>query len=729
VPADDIQQRVLQAFQQEHREHVAAIREILTAWPSIGPEALDEVFRMAHSMKGGARVCDLATVEQLTHFLEHLVGTLVKEGITPHPQARGVIERILDAVEDYMAAIAHQRVPEEPAALFAQLGIAQSATPALPVATQPADAPVTDPVAGTAPVATPAPGDTLRISAARLDRLLQSSGQLLAEAMRQDSLGAELREFAAEIQGLRLRCESGDTHPEHGFPAWRSESILDDVQRSLGTFLRRLRRLRGMQQQGARSLRSLGEQLQTHVRNARMVPASSIFEGFPKMVRDLARTEGKEVDFSMTGLEREADRLVLQALKDPVMHVLRNAVSHGIEPPPERQRHGKQGEGRVQLAVEVIGNQLHIRIEDDGRGFNFSSIRERAVSAGLIQKDVRLTGEETLELLFRPGFSTARSVTHISGRGMGLSVVKEAASRLQGSVRMESRSPAGSRLEIIAPLTAVTHRLLLVQSGGEVYALPARAITKLRRIRTGEVKDVDGKATVWHDGEPILLASLASSLGLADPALAAENAMLKVVVMSLADRVIGVGVDDFIREVNTLVQPLPFPASASLLFSGGVVLEEGSVALVLNAAELVERFRGGALQHRGNAGAPTKPRAKKAVLVVDDSFTARTLQKSILETEGYDVRIAVDGIQALSALRAGHFDVVVTDVQMPRMDGFQLLAEIKGDPRLRETPVILVTSLNSESDQARGLELGADAYIVKQRFDHRELIDVVRQMV
>jgi len=721
---EDIQQRVLRAFQEEHREHISGIRNILTGWPALSREAMDEMLRMAHSMKGGARVCDLEVVEKLTHYLEQMFADLVKSGQTGTDLQQRRVENILAAVEDYMEALSQRQKPEVPETLFHDLGI-----------TPPSSGYESEAFDVTEVETTPTKSskqDTLRMSASHLDRLLHSSSLVLTQAMQQHDVGLGLNDIAQSVDQLQQQCDAIRSRGALALsPKEAGPGTMHDLQRNISKLGRVIRELKTRQQQGTRALQVLASQLQQNVRGARMVPASSILEGFPKMVRDLAKAEGKDVAFKSSGLEGNVDRLVLQSLKDPIMHALRNAVTHGIELPRTRERKGKTSQGTIELFMQITGNHVKLRILDDGRGLDDDFIRQRSIEAGLLNEDEvkLLSAEEIRMLVFRPGFSTRRSTTSLAGRGMGLSVVREAVNQLQGAVGIRSRLSGGTELEINAPLSAATYRLLLVQAGGQSFAIPINAISHLRRIAVSSVEMLNNRATVWLDGEPVLLASLSDALELKDAELGSDAGYLRVVVISIGTRKLAVGVDDLDREIDAMLMSLPYPASESPYFSGGVIMEDGNVALVVNCSELLDQFRGRKLQYAEQTPKSEFLPGAPVVLIVDDSFTARTLQKNILESEGYEVKIAVDGLQALAALRTSKCDVVVSDIQMPNMDGFELLAAMKLDAKLKELPVILVTSLNSEEDQTKGLSLGADAYIVKQKFDHGELLATVRQLV
>jgi len=669
MPPDpaEILRRVRAAFQAEYPEQIAVIRAMLLKWPDPDDHARAEAFRMAHSMKGGARVCDLGAVEEQTHHLESILSDIDKKTRTPDDATRQEIEKLLAQVEALMTE---------------------------------KERPTASPKANK---------EVLRIDSGHLDRLLQSSGQLVTEAVRQEALQRELRDFSRAMTQF-----GADSLPESHRSEWRA---LEN----------QFRKIRTIQYQSGRSVRLVAEQFHTEIRHLRMVTVRSVFEGFPKMINDLATEQRKQVRLEMTGLESQADRSVLQALKDAVMHGLRNAVAHGIEMPGERVAQGKQEFGTVRLSAEVSAHHLIVRITDDGRGLNLAAIRSRALDNGLLAHEEieELSPEEILDVVFRPGFSTASEVTRISGRGVGLSVVREFSMQFQGTTRMRALPSGGAELEIQVPVSISTHRLLLVESAGRTFALPVRSIRSLERVT--QTHSLEGRSIILHQTKPIPLATLASAAGAATGLVRGDDGHLRIAILHNENRTVALNVEKFVGEVNALIKPLPHPASLSPHFAGGVILEDGRVALVLNINTLLNAHRGDVIpEEKSKASqAPRRP----VVLVVDDSFTARTLQKSILDTAGYSVRIAVDGVGALSILRSETVDAVVSDIQMPEMDGFQLLEAMKNHVKLAEIPVILVTSLNSKEDQERGLSLGASAYIVKERFDHRELLETISQLV
>ena len=424
----------------------------------------------------------------------------------------------------------------------------------------------------------------------------------------------------------------------------------------------------------------------------------------------------------------QADRLVLQALKDPLMHALRNAVCHGIEPPDDRRRLGKDAVGRVSLGLEVHGNRLHVVVEDDGRGIDSRAVAAQAVRQRLLtEAEAAAAGPEELNrLVFRPGFSTASKITELAGRGMGLSVVHEAVTRLQGGVELIGLA-GGTRLRITVPLSVTAQRLLLVSSGGQSFAVPAHGVERLCRVRPNDVELVGGRPMLLLESEPTRLQPLTRLLGLADEE---PRDPMPVVVVRSGPRRMAVSVGELLGVRDSLIKDLGSPAYRDDRWAGGILLEDGSVCLVLNPASLFDPARPAGVTVSA-AAPPPRPAATKTrtILVVDDSLTTRTLEKSILEAHGYRVVLALDGMEALARMRDSLPDLVISDVQMPRLDGFGLLEQIKKDPRLARVPVIIVTSLEKREDQERGLALGADAYVVKRKFDHEELLHTVQQIL
>lgn len=768
----DIRQRLLVIFQTEHAEHVSRIRGVLDGFEarghvSPGPD-LDEAFRSAHSLKGAARAVDLKPVETLAHGLESLLAK-VREGTLELGMAGiRVIRRGLDASEDIMAAVAQNAAVPDPAGALEAIRNALEGKSASPAPAAPAPVPAPEPVIPIveAPVAAPSNGtsaphspavpstlnpqpstspavsvaapESVRVSVDTLDRVLRSAGQLFSETMRQDRVEQELTQLERRITemgagwkrlqraaGAPLRTLAGN--PELAPVAEYLETLVGEVQTLAGE----VRRARLQQRRSAWSLRQLGEQLQDDVRQARMIPAESILGGFRKMMRDLARDAGREIEFRVSGLEVQADRVVLQELKDPLMHLLRNSLSHGIELPEDRARAGKPSVGQIGLQLEVSGSRLRVVVEDDGRGVDVQKVAAAAVRAGILAADQVETWEpeELARLIFHPGLSTAGAVNDLSGRGMGLSVVQQSAAQLQGEIEVLPRAGGGTTFALSVPISVSTHSLLLVECQGQTYGIPSGRIARLHRVRQSEVYPLDGRPVATVEGEPLPLASLADLLGLADATIRTEGKFLSVLVLKSGRERLGLVVDALLHQTDAVIRDLG-PQFAGLRgIAGGILLGDGEIVLVLNPSDLADAFLRQRESTTLSVQAPEAAALAPCVLVVDDSITTRTLEKSILEAHGYRVRVAVDGVEALAQLRAEPVDLIISDVEMPRMDGFALLQAVRSDPQLERTPLILVTSLEKREHKEKGLVLGADAYVVKRSFDQTDLLETIKQLL
>ncbi|HVT28301.1 MAG TPA: response regulator, partial [Lacipirellulaceae bacterium] len=580
--------------------------------------------------------------------------------------------------------------------------------------------------------------ESVRVSVDSLDRLVRSSGQMLSDNQRMSRLGhhiaslqLELNDLDRERDALR-RGASSKLHKLSALPEYsRIVRYVEGADRQISNLAKRARQLGAEHRRVAWQLQARACQIQRDVYAARLVPAHSVFQGFRKMVRELAKSENKRIELQTFGLDVRADRMVLQELKDPVMHLLRNCVSHGVELPDERRAKGKPEAGHVTLSVEVAAGRLNIVIDDDGQGIDVARIREQAIRRGILAEATAAHSSirEILSVLFEPGFSTFNAATELAGRGMGLSIVRDAAVGLQGEVTLVPRPECGVRVHLSVPMFVSTHRVLVVTCSNQTIAIPSRGIERLLRLTRDKVETIEGQPVVTYQRRPVRLLRLGEILGQDEHASALdENGALSILLLKSGTRLLAVSVDTLVEERDALILNLDELVEADQ-WAGGILLDDGRAALVIQPTAIVD----GAPLHPTDIGAKpissTDAPAREKVLIVDDSFTTRTLEKSILEAQGYDVSVAVDGVEALIQLQKKKFALVISDIEMPRMDGFALLERMKSERPLADTPVILVTSRDRQEDLQRGLELGANAYIVKRKFDHQELLSTVRQLV
>jgi two-component system chemotaxis sensor kinase CheA len=467
--------------------------------------------------------------------------------------------------------------------------------------------------------------------------------------------------------------------------------------------------------------------LEQEVMSARLLPVATVFANLPRAVRELSTSLGKEVVLTLNGETTELDRKLLEALSDPLTHLLRNALDHGIEPPHERAAQGKPAQGQLSVTASAVGNEVHVAVADDGRGMSPQALRDGAARKGLIGKDAAaaLSDQEALELIFLPGFSTASMITDVSGRGVGMDVVRTNITELGGHVQLESQLGGGTTITLVLPLTLVTSRVLLVALAGQTYGLPASGCHGIIWTQPEQVETVEGHAVLRYENATVPLLRLADVLGVAGHASLEAGRRVATVLIGNAKRPLGVFVDRLDDEREVVVKPLGPLFERQRRYSGAVQLGDGRLVLLLNPVALAQEARGMARV----SASPAAPARTARLLVADDSFTTRELIRSILQSAGYDVTAAIDGHDALDKLRAAPYDLVVSDVEMPRVTGFQLTARIRTELQLADLPVILVTSLASDDHKRQGLEAGAQAYIVKSQFNQDNLLEAIRQLL
>ncbi len=720
-----LRQRLLQVFYAEHADHLQVIRQFLdqAAQAPFRPEQLNEAFRRAHSLKGAARAVELPVLEQGAHLLETLF-VKVQAGELPLPPLFKLLHQWLDFSEDWLSAQLQQTPLPDPTAALVALEKALLPTgteEAMPVPLQTEPSLQSEGVqSDNEPVVVQNRADSgldeyVRISSQHLEILLDSSDRLMAESLQQNVITGNLRDMLLKISELEKHWHQCQVH----VPVSAQREAFVSVLRELTVLSQENRH---QQQQSTWKLSQEVHYLQSNIREIRMQPARSIFQSFPKMLRRLAQEQGKEIQCQFTGLDIEADRVILQLIKDPVMHLLRNALAHGIEGPEERRQKGKNPVGKIACHLEVRRHQLIIQISDDGQGLNQTQIRSR-----LAEKSPQMLElDNWKEAIFQPGFSTAQGVNELSGRGMGLSVVAESISRLQGKYRLLDQTP-GLCFELEVPLQIVTYRLLVFACEGQALALPAYAVRQLLRIQRTDLVSVDGQMTLIWEEMPVPLYSLSQMLFPGATGGFSERSF-SVIVLETDSQTIALQVDSLLAEQESLLRPLTGPASQLPLYLGAALSSQGYPVPVLNPhflGQLTQKSQAsGSLLWREN-----EKTQMGRILVVDDSITTRTLEKTILESQGYQVAVAVNGREALKKMRETPFDLVITDVQMPEMDGLELLAQIKQETQWSALPVIVLTSLNAHEDQKKGLDLGAAAYLVKQKFEQQELLEMIAQLL
>jgi two-component system chemotaxis sensor kinase CheA len=760
-------------FRDETAENIRILNEGLLALESLGPgaedrhEYIDAIFRAMHTIKGSARMLGFEQVGRIAHTCEHILGA-VREGRRELDQA--LADDMLrggDAIMELVSATIEGRPSDvDVEALTLTLGRGgrseaqlppSDAQPAVPLATPTVDTPspsapvlpreaaptpAAKPVsAAPEPAATAAFGktarvntrQTIRVRVDRLDRLLNLAGELAVGRQTQAVHVQTLHEVATlieqqermlltldrELKQLRFSASQRESLDRHMNGAL---NVGDAASKLIHSHAERFEQYAGQTTQ-------LIEDLEQEVMAARLLPISTVFSNLPRAIRELSRETGKEIELILQGETTELDRKIIEALNDPLIHLVRNAVDHGIEPPDEREQNGKPRQGAITLSAEALGAYVNVTIRDDGRGMDPKRLREAAVRKNLYSADAAalLSDQESLELIFTPGFSTAQLITDISGRGVGMDVVRTNVIELGGQVHVESRPGSGSAITLSLPLTLVTTRVLLVEVGDHTFALPASSCQASVWAYAEHVKTVEGRAMLPHEGKLASLLRLADLLDVGGAQPFPSRRRTPAIIIGAAQRPLALLIDRLIDEREVVVKPLGPLMEKQRRFSGAIQLGDGRLVLLLNPVALAQAARGMALMT--TVVKHDDARRHSRLLVADDSFTTRELIRTILQSAGYDVTTAVDGLDALDKLRADAYDLVVSDVEMPRVDGFQLTSRIRNDLGMAELPVIIVTSLASETHKRRGLEVGAQAYIVKSQFNQSNLLETVQQLL
>jgi two-component system chemotaxis sensor kinase CheA len=745
-------------FKTESEERLQRLEAGILRWEKQGSDraGVEELLREAHTLKGDARMLGVKDVETLAHQIEHLLGIqpvegalspeicdrfyqgldairkLVREAVTgeaANVNTFYVLAHLMGASpppltpaseavdsEDAATSLPGEDIPlsdvEEPASAVSSPPEAESAEPSRNGSEAEDGSLPTDPEAI----------ETIRVDTRNLDRLMTKAGELKVTKIRLAHQLAEIEalsnlweEWSQEGSGSRLERKA----VRHRTPA-RIEQLGKIVSRLQQAFSEDIARLD-----------VITDELEEEIRTLRLLPLSAIFNLFPRMVRDLAKQQGKTVELAIAGESTKADKRILEEMKDPLMHLLRNCVDHGIETAAEREQSGKPPTGTIRLVGYQKGDRIWIEVSDDGRGLDVEAIKQRARQSRHWQAAEldAMSPSQIHSLIFAPGFSTRNYITEVSGRGVGLDVVRANVERLKGSIFVESSPGKGCTFRIQLGRTLATLPVLIVAVGDNPYALPVEFVQTSCWVGQEEIFPLEGQDTLTFNSQPISIARLADLLELAAASQPPQaSASLPCVILNVGNERIGLLVDALLDQQEVILKPQSKLLKRVRNVLGATILSTGEVCMVLNPSDLVK-----SVQKQGRVLTPTPTveavQTKPVILLAEDSIATRTQEKRVLEGAGYEVVTAVDGLDAFNKLIARHFDAVVSDVQMPNLDGFSLVARIRQHQEYNELPVILITSLASDEDKKRGAEVGANAYITKDTFNQDLLLETLQRLI
>lgn len=790
----DLQQKLLEAFKIEADERIESMFSSLSALekstdPKKRQQIIEIVYREAHSLKGAARSVNLLEIEALCQVMESVFSNL-KEGklnfsadlFDKFHDAVGVIESYLGASEKDRPGF-HDKIEELTNFMsegFEELKKTEQAKShefqkaVKPLSETHEAQPTTNRKTKRLPKKDPGPGsakeeeishidkqhprltpkiqtkplfsDTVRISVAKLDALLLKSEELIAVKQFLNLHLKQIRETGDSLRTWGKQWES--LKPELGEIKRLSEThsslnrflqLVESNYKFINSTSNKINHLITGVEQNSRMLGAMVDDLLDEMKKTSLLPFSTLFSVLPRMVREIARDQGKEVDIKLTGGDIEIDKRILENLKDPLIHLLRNSIDHGIESPETRKAAGKPSLGKINLIIsQPESNKVKIEITDDGKGIDVDIIRKKAIQKKIISNKNadKLTETELIPLIFHSGISTSPIITEISGRGLGMAIVKENIENLGGLILTKSNFGQGTTFSIELPITLATFRGILILVSGHYFIVPNVHIDHTLRILPDEIKTVENRTVMFLKGSAISLVNLSNILGLPpttkpnDQNRKTDKFSMPAIILSSGDKRIAFVVDEILNEREVLVKNLGKQLKRVPNISGATILGSGRVVPILNVSDLLRTSANKSLSGTLIESIDKeKKKIRKSILVVEDSLTARTLLKNILEASGYMVKTAIDGEDGYNQIKSQAFDAVISDVEMPRMNGFELTKKIRNDQSLSETPVILVTNLDSRVDRERGIDAGADAYIVKSSFDRSNLLDVIERLI
>ena len=714
---------------------------------------LESCMRAAHSLKGAARIVGVDAGVSVAHVMEDYLVSAQEGRLYLRPE---YIDALLQGTDLLMRIATPNNAPapadiEAYVVLMGRLLDHMVATPiAPPMAelqleppTPKAEPPM--PAATDAPPAAPAEptpktkrttenGErVLRVTAERLNSLLDLSSKSLVETLRlKPHLATMQRLKRMQNKGLRA-LENLNVHLKEHALSLEAQEALEDARRLLAESQQLLVEKNAELDEFAWQASQRAQVLYDTALACRMRPFADVLAGQGRMVRDLGRSLGKQVRLEIEGEKTQVDRDVLEKLEAPLTHLLRNAVDHGIESPEQRLLAGKPAEGLIRLRASHQAGLLLLELSDDGNGVDLEKVRRSIIERQLSPAETaaQLSEEELLTFLFLPGFSLRDTVTEVSGRGVGLDAVQHMVRQVRGAVVLEQAAGEGSRFHLEVPLTLSVVRSLVVEVGDEAYAFPLAHIERMCDLEPADIVQVEGRQHFWHEGRHVGL--VAASQLLQRPAGQNSQQTLKVVVIREREAIYGVAVERFIGERTLVVLPLDERLGKVQDISAGALLDDGSVVLIVDVEDMLRSvdklLNTGRLERIARQGHQAVEAARKRILVVDDSLTVRELQRKLLLNRGYDVAVAVDGMDGWNALRSEDFDLLITDIDMPRMDGIELVSLLRRDNRLQSLPVMVVSYKDREEDRRRGLDAGADYYLAKASFHDDALLDAVVELI
>jgi two-component system chemotaxis sensor kinase CheA len=707
---------------------------------------LETIHREFHSLKGAARAVDLTEIETICHMLEGIFADIKKEILVISGEMFDVFNGALDIIEKILsvdidesfdiselmeeltkikkhnigengasvlkeATIDYKEIVKEEVELDREIGSVLEKT----LAKKPEEKTEFNNKTSSENIQFKSSFhqdngmEYMRVSKNKLDSLL-----LQGEEMLYSKLSIKQRE--SEIRELKTFLETWKQEKNYG--------NFDGLDKKIDSLL-----ISTMND--GQVVETMLNRFMDDVKDLMLMPFSSIIEMFPKMVRDISRKLNKDIEFTYSGVEFEIDRRILEELKDPLIHIIRNSVDHGIESTEERKRLDKNPKGSVSLNISQIGSgYVQIQIIDDGSGLDVEKLKDTALQHNFISKgevDI-LNYYDAQMLIFKSGISTKEIITDLSGRGLGLAIVREKIEKLDGTINVTSEKNKGTVFEILLPITISTNRGIIIRVSKQDFVVPTSKVEKVIKVSKAEIKVIESRATIIVDGHIIPIFRLQDILQLQISKEHEEDKFISLLIVNDLEKKMAFSVDEIIVEQEVLVKQFNKQLAKVRNISGATILGTGEVVPILEVQDLI-KYSLSSGNNTLKLNNKVEETSKKSIIVVEDSITSRTLLKNVLENNGYKVKTAVDGLEGWKAIKAEKFDLIISDVEMPRMNGFELTSVVRSHEETAEIPVILVTSLDSKEDTERGIEVGASAYIIKSNFQQNNLLEVIKKLI
>jgi len=674
---------------------------------------VNQIMREIHTLKGESRMMGFSDINLISHKVEDLLKSLQSRDFLFQSGESDLLFESLDSIGQLVQKKSDDETPVNVSALTNKLD-SYSKGEELEHPAKPSIGPEEPEAVRSTPFLFSGEEESIRVGIDKLDRLSETAGDLFINQIRYHNFPIVLRDIRNQLRDF--------------FDARKGSQIVEDLQ----PFLKKLNDILKDFQDETMKMDHTVSVLQDQIREVRLLPVSTLFDLFPRTVRDLAKEFSKEINFQVQGGSIELDKMILDRMKDPMIHLIRNSIDHGIEPPEERIRAGKPPAGKILLTSRSEGDRIAIEVMDDGRGINPQEILQSAIRKRLVKQSEAdaLSERDIFSLIFHPGFSTKEIITDLSGRGVGLDVVKENIEAMEGSVEVQSEVGKGTRFTLRLPPSLNITKVLLLSLDGSLFAIPSSVVVEVIKVSLSETHTVEGQRVIHFRGWTVPVFELADTLNLKTRPGLSQQDKVPAMIVELAQERIAFVADRIISEREIAVKPLGDFLGGVHNLAGATILEKGELAFLLHVPDLFESSKSRQLPVAGvEKIGDEEAAAQSTILIVEDSLITREMEKSILLSYGYAVGEAEDGLQALELLREKSYDLVITDIEMPNMDGFELTRKIRENERFHSVPIIIVSTRSSSEDRRQGVEAGADAYVVKSEFQHEKLIEIIKRLI